>query len=153
MRNNSYCNSVHAEICVLSHMHSCLFVKYAKCKSQFYSLYLGGKVGRKTRFWIGFFIIVLLYVFPLAGMIVVRDIFIFAVVSAGFLSSLYLLYLFTIKKKEPKYPIVPPEGKPDIYMAAGMPRPMYEDMEQHPWFFEKKRKKPRFKTKKVKKKH
>jgi len=114
---------------------------------------MGEKVSGKTRFWIGFLIIVLVYAFPLVSMILLRDIFIFTVVSVGFLSCLYLLYLFTIKKKEPKYPLVPPEGKPDIYMAAGMPRPIYEDMEQHPWFFEKKRKKPRFKTKKAKKKH
>ncbi len=72
----------------------------------------------------------------------------------GFLLSVYLIYRVTIKKKKPKYPIVPPDGKPDIYMAARMPRPIYEDMEQHPWFFEKKRRKSaRLTKKKVKKKH
>jgi hypothetical protein len=113
---------------------------------------MGEKVSRKTRFWIGFLIIVIVYAVPLASMIILRDIFILTVASASFLISLYLLYLFTIKKKEPKYPIVPPEGKPDIYMAARMPRPIYEDMEQHPWFFDKRRKKRRLKTRKVKKK-
>ena len=110
-------------------------------------------MSRKTRFWIGFLVIVIAYAFPLASMILLRDIFILTVVSAGFLASVYLLYLFTIKKKEPKYPIVPPDGKPDIYMAARMPRPIYEDMEKYPWFFDKKRKKSaRLTKKKVKKK-
>jgi len=69
------------------------------------------------------------------------------------LFSVYSLYRLTIKKKKLKYPSLPPEGKPDIYNSVG-PRPIYEDMEKYPWFFEKKRKKSaRLTKKKVKKKH
>jgi len=121
-----------------------------KCNRQFLFLDEGEKVNRKTRFWISFLFILLAYAFPLASAIYLHDVWMFTIVSAGFLFSTYIIYWLTIKKKEPKYPIVPPEGKPDVYMAARMPRPIYEDMEQHPWFFDKKR---RLKTKKVKKKH
>jgi len=34
-----------------------------------------------------------------------------------------------------------------------MPRPIYEDMEHYPWFFEKKREKIKHRMKEVKKKH
>lgn len=110
-------------------------------------------MSRKTRFWIGFFFIVLAYVFPLASAIIGGGIWMFMVVSVGFVFSVYLLYRFTIKRVKRKYPLVPPEGHPDIYSFARIPRPIYEDMEQYPWLFKKKRKKPAAETKKVKKKH
>jgi hypothetical protein len=39
-------------------------------------------------------------------------------------------YLRLIKKKEPKYPLVPPEGKPDVYTGLGIPRPIHEDLDE-----------------------
>lgn len=36
-------------------------------------------------------------------------------------------YVRYYKKKKPRYPIVPPEGKSDIYSRANIPRPIYED--------------------------
>ena len=111
-------------------------------------------MSRKTRFWIGFLVIVLVYGFPLASAIYLQEIWILAVLCVLFLFSVYSLYRLTIKKKKLKYPVVPPPGHPDGYTWAGIPRPLYEDMEQYPWFFEKKRKKPaRLTKKKVKKKH
>jgi hypothetical protein len=46
----------------------------------------------------------------------------------------------TIRNIKPKYPIVNPEGHPDIY-SGRMPRPIYEDMQRYPWFFKNKHKK------------
>jgi hypothetical protein len=37
--------------------------------------------------------------------------------------------------------MMPPDGKPDIYYAAGIPRPIYEDVRRYPWYFKKKNKK------------
>jgi hypothetical protein len=38
-----------------------------------------------------------------------------------------------------KYPLVNPEGHPDVY-SGRMPRPIYEDARRYPWFFNKKSK-------------
>lgn len=108
---------------------------------------------RKTRFWWGLLVIVFVYVFPLASAIVLKSIWMLTVVSTFFLLSIYLLYRFTIKNVKPKYPLLSPEGHPDGYDDANIPRPLFEDMEQYPWLFKKKRKKPTAETKKVKKKH
>lgn len=61
-----------------------------------------------------------------------------------------MVYRATIRNIKPKYPIVDPEGHPDVY-SGRMPRPIYEDMERYPRFFNKK-KRNRFEKKKVKKK-
>jgi hypothetical protein len=37
---------------------------------------------------------------------------------------------------KPKYPLINPEGHPDVY-SGRMPRPIYKDMERYPWFFRK----------------
>jgi hypothetical protein len=45
----------------------------------------------------------------------------------------------TLRNIKPKYPfLVNPEGHPDVY-SGRMPRPIYEDMERYPWFFNRKR--------------
>jgi hypothetical protein len=69
-----------------------------------------------------------------------------------FLLSIFLLHRFTIKRIKPKYPLLPPEGHPDIY-SGRMPRPIYEDMEQYPWLFKEKHGKSAQRTKKIKKRH
>jgi len=56
----------------------------------------------------------------------------------------------TIRSIKPKYPLTNPEGHPDVY-SGRMPRPIYEDMERYPWFFNKKRKTAR-KEEKIRKK-
>jgi len=109
-------------------------------------------MSRKTRFWIGFLVIVFACGFPLVSAIIAQSIWMLTVVSMVFLFSVYLLYRLTIKKVKLKYPLLPPEGHPDIYSAV-QPRPLYEDMEQYPWLFKKKHKKPPPHTGKVKKKH
>jgi len=63
--------------------------------------------------------------------------------------AVYQLYRMTIRNIKLKYPLVNPEGHPDIY-SGRMPRPIYEDMQRYPWFFNKKRKK-KLDNKKVKK--
>jgi len=40
---------------------------------------------------------------------------------------MYWFYVRYYKKKKPRYPIVPPEGKADIYSRANIPRPIHED--------------------------
>jgi hypothetical protein len=86
----------------------------------------------------------------MTGLIVAGLFLCLAVVVASFILSVYVVYRITIKNIKPKYPIVNPEGHPDVY-SGRMPRPIYEDMERYPWFFKKKRN--RDEKKKVRKKH
>jgi hypothetical protein len=108
------------------------------------------QLDRKTRFWVGFLFVVFVYSLPMAGLIVAGLFLYLAVVVACFIFSVFIVYRITIKKVKPKYPIVNPEGHPDVY-SGRMPRPIYEDVERYPWFFKKKRK--RDEKKKVRKKH
>jgi hypothetical protein len=65
-----------------------------------------------------------------------------ALFSAGFLLYCYLVYTSTYLRLKRKYPMAPPEGRPDIYFPrTNIPRPIYEDLQRHPKFFKKKRQK------------
>jgi hypothetical protein len=63
-----------------------------------------------------------------------------ALFSAGFLFYSYLVYTTIYLRSKRKYPLVPPEGQPDIYFPrTNIPRPIYEDVQRHPKSFRKKR--------------
>ena len=95
--------------------------------------------------------VLLYYMVVLAVAIVLQSIWILGFAFATLILSSYFVYSLTYKHK-PKYPMVPPDGKPDVYYRYGIPRPIYEDMEQHPWFFKKRKKKSTERTKKIEKK-
>ena len=60
--------------------------------------------------------------------------------SVCFILYGYFVYHFVYKGSKPKYPMVPPEGRPDIYYPrTNIPRPIYEDIQRYPEFFEKKK--------------
>jgi hypothetical protein len=57
----------------------------------------------------------------------------------GFMLYCYLLYRFVHKAGRPRYPIVPPEGRTDIYFPrTDIPRPVHEDVRRYPQAFGKK---------------
>lgn len=64
----------------------------------------------------------------IASAILLQDILAVAVVL-GILAFDVCLYYFRLhQKKEPQYPLVPPEGKGDIYLPrTDIPRPIHED--------------------------
>jgi len=65
-----------------------------------------------------------------------------ALFSACFLFYSYLVYTSAYLRLKRKYPMVPPEGRSDIYFPrTNIPRPIYEDAQRHPKFFKKKRQK------------
>jgi hypothetical protein len=65
-----------------------------------------------------------------------------ALLSACFLFYSYLVYTASYLRLKRKYPLVPPEGRPDIYSPrTNIPRPVYEDVRRYPKFFKKKRQK------------
>jgi hypothetical protein len=53
--------------------------------------------------------------------------------------AILMLYKVTIKKVKLNYPLTSPTGKPDVYTGNEIPRPIYEDEQRYPWFFNKKR--------------
>jgi hypothetical protein len=60
------------------------------------------------------------------------------VAALGYIAfNLYWFYVRYYQKKKPRYPMVPPEGKADIYARANIPRPIHEDFRR---MREKKRK-------------
>jgi len=129
-----------------------LFQKKANCKSVSHTLvWLEKELTRKSRFWVGFLLLVVIYSLPFVGLLSVGAYLHVALTLACFVFSVYLLYRYTIRDIRPRYPIVSPEGHPDVYTGR-MPRPIHEDMEQYPWFFRKKHAR-KLENKKAKKKH
>lgn len=80
--------------------------------------------------------------------------FFWSIIYLGvFLAYCYFLYYFVYKRAKTKYPIVPPEGRMDAYFPrTDIPRPIYEDADQYPEFFKKKKSRKYQRTKRVKKK-
>lgn len=113
---------------------------------------MGRALSRKDKFWplfllgifiyIPFFIFSIIIQFPLAAILNL----------GGFLFYCYGLYRWVYKKVEPKYPMVPPEGRIDVYYRYGIPRPIHEDVRRYPEFFGKKKKKKYKRIRQVKKK-
>jgi hypothetical protein len=97
-------------------------------------------VNRKRRFLYGLVLVIFIYGLLLVELAVARVFVWLVVVSAAFVFSVYMVYRVTIRNVKLKYPIVSPEGHPDVYTGR-MPRPVSEDMERYPWFFKKKRNK------------
>jgi len=117
---------------------------------------MGKAVDKKVKFWIFFLLGVCIYIPFFLFSIMVAYMFPLAAVSffGGFLIYCYGLYRFIYKKVEPKYPLVPPEGRmTDIYFPRSrIPRPIYEDIRRYPESFKRKKMKRWEKRRKVKKK-
>jgi len=111
----------------------------------------GSTLNRKTRFLVGVLIVIFLFSLPIAGLATVRAFPYLSLTLVGFVFSIYMVYRVTIKNAKTKYPLVSPEGHPDVYTGR-MPRPIYEDTERYPWFFRKKLNK-KLDKKKERKKH
>ena len=98
---------------------------------------------RKTMFWLLFSPLTILSL-PILFFFAANQAYSMLLTFAFFYVLVsYALYKRAYKGIKPKYPLVPPDGKPDIYYAAGIPRPLYEDERLYPWFFKKKLKKPK----------
>jgi len=80
----------------------------------------------------------------LAGAIMLQSTWAVVVVLASFAVGFYWIFIRFRKRMRPRYPLVPPEGKPDIYSPrTNIPRPIYDDfrrMEEKRRQFEKLRK-------------
>jgi len=97
-------------------------------------------LNRKRRFLYGLVFVAFIYGLLLVELAVAGLFVWLLVVSAAFVFSVCMVYRVTIGNVKLKYPIVSPQGHPDVYTGR-MPRPIYEDMKRYPWFFKKKRNK------------
>ena len=86
-------------------------------------------------------------VFSLCIAIFAQSPWVILVAGSSFILLCYMAYLRLVKKRKPKYPLVPPEGKPDVYTGLPMPRPIHED------FDEMKRKREKLERMRKRKKH
>ena len=86
-------------------------------------------------------------VFPLCIGIFMKSTWAILVLGSWLILLCYMAYLRLVKKREPRYPLVPPEGKPDVYTGLPMPRPIHED------FDEMKRKREKLERMRKRKKH
>jgi len=60
--------------------------------------------------------------------VLIRSIWRCAISSGAIALTIYYLYVRLYLKKKARYPIVPPEGKTDIYFPrTDIPRPVYAD--------------------------
>ena len=106
-------------------------------------------MNRKTKFWLLFLLgtCVFMSFFVLSIMVLVlyQSVSPYGILfSLSFLGPFvmycYLLYRFVYKGAKPKYPLVPPEGRTDIYFPrTDIPRPIHEDARRYPQFFRSKK--------------
>ena len=106
-------------------------------------------MNRKRRFLWGLIFVIFIYSLPIIGLATAKVYSYLLLALGAFVFSVYMVYRVTIRNVKLKYPIVSPEGHPDVYTGR-MPRPIHEDMQRYPWFFKRKRNK-RLDNKKEKK--
>jgi len=112
-----------------------------------------GEVLKKKAKFLLFFLLGICLFMPFLILSIIAKLFLNGVLYLGcFLLYFYFLYHFVYKREKPKYPLVPPEGRMDIYFPrTDIPRPIYEDMQRYPEFFKRKKRKYE-RIKRVKKK-
>ena len=82
---------------------------------------------RELRLLIWFILLLAICGVPLATAALFHNIPVIAVCLGIVALYVYWFYVRYYKKRKPRYPLVPPEGKADIYSRANIPRPIYED--------------------------
>jgi len=121
---------------------------------------MGEAVRRKVKFWLLFFLGFCIFLPPFLFTIMVqalnRAFSLYGILFAiQFLVWLFIYCYFTYrsvyKGQKTKYPIVPPEGRTDIYHPrTDIPRPIHEDVRRYPEFFKRKKMKRWEKKRKAK---
>ena len=113
---------------------------------------MGEALNKKAKFWLFFLLGICLYIPFFFFAIMVQMPLAVVLFFLGFLVYCYGLYRLIQKKVEPKYPVMPPEGRMDIYFPRSrIPRPIHEDVRRYPKFFKQKKMKKWEKKRKVKK--
>ncbi len=81
-------------------------------------------VGRKKAVWVTTLLVVGINGLALTSLLIVRNLF-GAAVIIGIVVFDLTVYYQVVRKRRLRYPLVPPEGKPDIYFPfTRVPRPV-----------------------------
>jgi hypothetical protein len=81
-------------------------------------------VGRKKAVWVTTILVAGINGLALASLLIVRNIFGAAVIIGAVVFDLTVYYQI-VRKKRIQYPLLPPEGKPDMYFPfTRVPRPV-----------------------------
>jgi len=102
--------------------------------------YLGNKLrkGEKRALRILLLLILFANAIVLASAILIQNLLVIMICVGVVAFDLYWSYVRYYLRRRSKYPLVPLEGKPDIYLPrTNIPRPIYEDLRK---MKEKKRK-------------
>jgi hypothetical protein len=85
-----------------------------------------------------FFLLLLLNGFLLACLVIIRSLWAILLSLIVLTVDFYWYYVRRVKGKKPRYPLVPPEGRADVYLPrTDIPRPVIADFRE---IEEKKRK-------------
>ncbi len=104
---------------------------------------------RKVKFWLLFLsgvgVFIPFFVFSVLvqiwrGILSVYGVYFSLSYFVPFLIYCYIIHRSVYKGDEPRYPMVPPEGRTDIYFPrTDIPRPIFEDARRYPAFFKRKK--------------
>jgi len=99
-------------------------------------------LNKKVKFRI-FFLLGIGIFLPFFTLSIIARLYVYAVlILGGFLMYCYFLYHLILKGETAEYPMVPPEGRMDVYFPrTNIPRPIYEDMQRYPEFLKRKKRK------------
>jgi len=77
---------------------------------------------------IGIALIIVANGFAFVGAVLLKDIWMILIMSGVITFELFLFYTLYDRRKKLRYPLVPPEGRGDIYLPrTDIPRPIHED--------------------------
>jgi hypothetical protein len=112
---------------------------------------------RKAKFWILLIFGLCLFIPPIAFFATIPlniyTVWYILMYAGAFFIYFYMLHRHVYRRLHPQYPLVPPEGRMDIYFpTTKIPRPVYEDERRYPEFFRRKKKRGVL-AKKIRKKH
>ncbi|MEM3627820.1 MAG: hypothetical protein QXE06_00455 [Candidatus Bathyarchaeia archaeon] len=80
---------------------------------------------------LGFIFLLLLNVLSLTGLVLIGNVWVFPFSLAVFAVDFYWYYVRRVKGKKPRYPLVPPEGKADVFLPrTDIPRPVIADFRE-----------------------
>ena len=84
-------------------------------------------MGRRERFFLRLWVASVLVGngFALAVAVVLQNILVWLVVLGVVCFDLYWVYVRAVRRRRPRYPMVPPEGRADVYFpSSNVPRPV-----------------------------
>jgi hypothetical protein len=77
---------------------------------------------------IGIGLVLVADAFALASAVLLQNVWFMMLALVVTAFGVYAFYIRRIHKRRPRYPLVPPEGRPDMYLPrTDIPRPVVED--------------------------